>query len=204
MIALLDYGVGNLKSIENALRYHHKALQVETVNNADKIKNYSKIILPGVGAFGDAIRKVREKHFDEAIREEIIKGKYLLGICLGMQMLATKSFEYGEHEGLNLIEGEVKHFRDIITDLRVPHIGWNDVDFVREDVLLKNIENKSDFYFVHSYFFSCRDQAHVLGQTDYGVNFASIVKKDNIYGAQFHPEKSQEAGLKFMKNFVEL
>ncbi len=121
-----------------------------------------------------------------------------------MQLLATRSYEYGEYDGLNLIEGEVVNFKDKINGLRVPHIGWNEVQFSRDNKILKDIADKTDFYFVHSYYLNCTDSSHILGITDYGVNFPSVVNKDNIFGAQFHPEKSQETGLKFIKNFIEL
>jgi imidazole glycerol-phosphate synthase subunit HisH len=204
MIALIDYGVGNLKSVENALQFFHKDIKVDIVADPDHLKLYPKIILPGVGAFGDAIRKVRGRNFDDAIYAEVKKGKYFLGICLGMQMLATKSFEYGEHKGLNLIEGEVINFRNVADNIKIPHMGWNDVKFLRDDSIFSSIENGSDFYFVHSYFFRCKFEENIMGITEYGITFPAVINKGNIYGAQFHPEKSQEAGLKFMKNFLEL
>lgn len=204
MIAIIDYGVGNLKSIENALRFVSPTLHTDIVRDADKLKQYPKIILPGVGAFSDAMRKMKEYQFDSALHEEVKKGKYLLGICLGMQMLATKSFEYGEHEGLNLIEGEVSHFSKIAKKIRVPHIGWNEVHLLRDDRLLRGIATGSEFYFTHSYYFRCNNSGDVLGVTEYGVEFPSLLNQGNIYGVQFHPEKSQESGLKMIKNFVEL
>ena len=204
MIAIIDYGVGNLKSIENAVRFEGNSLRVDTVNDPDQLKKYSKIILPGVGAFGDAITKIRETNFDDALYEEIQKGKYILGICLGMQLLASVSHEYGTHNGLNLIEGEVLNFRTLEEDMRVPHIGWNNVRCVRPDRLMEDIENESDFYFVHSYFFKAGNEQDVLGVTEYGIRFAAIINRDNIYGVQFHPEKSQAAGLKLVKNFIRL
>jgi len=204
MIAIIDYGVGNLKSIENAIRFNNDNVRVEVVSEADKLKDYSKIILPGVGAFGDAIEKIRGKNFDEAIAEEVGKGKYLLGICLGMQLLATAGFEYGERKGLNLIEGNVINIKEIADNLPVPHIGWNEVEFLRDDKLLSGIQNKSDFYFVHSYFLNCAHRGDILGTTKYGAEFPSMVNRENIYGVQFHPEKSQQAGLVLVRNFVEL
>jgi imidazole glycerol-phosphate synthase subunit HisH len=204
MIALIDYGVGNLRSVENALRFFHKDITVDIVADPDHLSLYPKIILPGVGAFADAIRKVRERNFDDAIYAEVKKGKYLLGICLGMQMLATRSFEYGKHDGLNLIEGEVINFRDVADNIKIPHMGWNDVEFLRDNGIFSGINSGSDFYFVHSYFFRCMSAENIIGITEHGITFPAVVNKDNIYGAQFHPEKSQEAGLKFMKNFLEL
>jgi glutamine amidotransferase len=204
MIAIIDYGVGNLKSIENAVRFFHKDINVCIVSSPEDLKQYSKIILPGVGAFEDAINKIRERGFNNALAEEVKKGKYLLGICLGMQLLSTKSFEYGEHMGLNLIEGEVINFSDVSKTVKIPHMGWNDVEFSRSDKITENIADKSDFYFVHSYFFNCKNPSDILGITEYGIKFPSIINKDNIYGAQFHPEKSQESGLRFIRNFIEL
>jgi glutamine amidotransferase len=204
MIAIIDYGVGNLKSIENALRFVGPTLRIDIVRDADRLRQYPKIILPGVGAFSDAMSKIKEYQFDSALHEEAKKGKYLLGICLGMQMLATKSFEYGEHKGLNLIEGEVTHFSETSKKVRVPHIGWNEVHLLRDDRLLKGISTGSEFYFIHSYYFRCNKSDNVLGITEYGVEFPSILNRGNIYGVQFHPEKSQESGLKMIKNYVEL
>ncbi len=203
MIAVIDYGVGNLKSIENAIKFNNSDVKVDLVSEPENLKKYEKIILPGVGAFGDAIEKIREKNFDQAIFEEVKKGKFLLGICLGMQLLATKSYEYGEHLGLNLIDGEVILLKNI-NNIRIPHMGWNNVTFSKNNKILSDINNLSDFYFLHSYHFSCSRPDYILGITDYGLNFISVINKDNIYGAQFHPEKSQENGLKFMKNFIEL
>jgi glutamine amidotransferase len=204
MIAIVDYGVGNLKSIENAVKFHNNELAVAIVSEPDDLRKFSKIILPGVGAFGDAIRKVREKKFDLALVKEAKKGKPILGICLGMQLLATVSHEYGSHNGLNLIPGEVISFRTLQGDLRVPHMGWNDVHFLRKNTFVQGITNGSDFYFVHSYFFRAENPTHVLGITEYGLRFASMINRDNIFGVQFHPEKSQVTGLALVKNFVEM
>jgi glutamine amidotransferase len=204
MIAIIDYGVGNIKSIENALRFVKPKLSINIVRDADKLNLYPKIILPGVGAFGDAMKKVKEYHFDAALYEAVGKGKYLMGICLGMQMLATRSFEYGEHEGLNLIEGEVSHFSETAKEIRIPHIGWNEVRFLRDDRLLRGVTAGSEFYFIHSYYFRCNNSCDVLGVTEYGVEFPSLLNRANIYGAQFHPEKSQESGLKIIDSFLEL
>lgn len=204
MIAIIDYGVGNLRSIENAIKFITPSLQVDIVRDADKLKQYSKIILPGVGAFSNAIKKIKEYQFDLSLIEEIKKGKYVLGICLGMQMLATKSFEYGEYEGLNIIKGKVSIFSTDSKKIRIPHIGWNEVTFTREDRLLKGIPAGSEFYFIHSYYFQCDNSNNILGITEHGIIFPSIINNGNIYGVQFHPEKSQESGLKMLKNFIEL
>ena len=204
MICIIDYGAGNLKSIENAVKFYYPDIRVDIVREPERLKNYSKIIFPGVGAFGNAVQKIQKLGFDSAILEEAGKGSFILGICLGMQLFATKSYEYGEHNGLDLIEGEVVHFKDVMKDLSVPHMGWNDVEFVKEDRIFHNIKGNSDFYFVHSYYFRCKKGSDILGVTQYGINFPSVINRDNIYGVQFHPEKSQESGLLFIKNFIEL
>lgn len=204
MICIIDYGAGNLKSIENAVKFYYPEIVVDIVREPEMLKKYSKIIFPGVGAFGNAVQKIKKLGFDSAILEEAGKGSFILGICLGMQLFATKSYEYGEHEGLNLIEGEVVHFRDVVKDLSIPHMGWNDVEFAKEDRIFKDIKEHSDFYFVHSYYFKCKNSPDVLGITRYGIDFPSVINKGNIYGVQFHPEKSQESGLLFIKNFIEL
>jgi len=203
MVGIIDYGVGNIASIKNALLFLNKDLKIDLVENAEDIQKYSKIILPGVGAFGNAIDLVRSKNFDDALIQEKKKGKYILGICLGMQMLADKSHENGEHKGLGLIKGEVV---DFVNDknLKIPHMGWNEVFKVNSDPIFNNIEDKSDFYFVHSYHFVCEDIENQIGVTNYGYSFASVVKNENVYGTQFHPEKSQKDGLVFLKNFIEL
>lgn len=203
MIGIIDYGIGNLKSIINAIKFNSD-VKVEIVNTPEELKNYSKFILPGVGAFGDAMKKIKENNFDVAIHEEVKKGNMLLGLCLGMQLLATKSFEFGEHNGLNLIEGEIRPFKEFVKNVRIPHIGWNNVKFCKSDAIIKDIENSADFYFVHSYFFHCKNSSNTLGTTQYGLDFTSIIHNNNIYGTQFHPEKSQEYGLKLIKNFINL
>ena len=200
-IGIIDYGVGNITSIVNSFNYIEKDIDIDLVKDADKLKQYDKIVLPGVGAFGQAIDLIRTNFFDKAIIEESKKGKFILGICLGMQLLGSKSYEKGEWEGLNLIEGEVIPFPQ---NLKVPHIGWNDIIKDREDKLLENIENGSDFYFVHSYYFKCKYNTHQLASTLYGDRFSSIINKDNVYGVQFHPEKSQKNGLLLISNFLKL
>jgi len=202
MIGIIEYGVGNIKSVENAVKYFDASIQVDLVDDADKLKDYDKIILPGVGAFEDAMNKIRDRNFDQAIKEEADKGKHILGICLGMQLLASKSYEFGEFEGLDLIPGEVVKFESEI--LSIPHMGWNNVHFEKEGPLFNEIENDSDFYFVHSFHYQCTNPDHGIGSTEYGVDFTSIVNKDNVFGAQFHPEKSQMKGLQFVNNFITL
>ncbi len=202
MIAIVDYGVGNLYSIQRSLDY----IGADSVVTGEKeiICKADKIILPGVGAFGDAIEKLRSTGLDKVIVEQAQKGKPLLGICLGMQMLFDQSYEYGQHEGLGLIRGQVKPlFGDKKYDLKVPQIGWNSLQFVQECPLLKYIKNGDFVYFVHSYSAQNCDNS-VVATTQYGHEVTAIVSSNNVYGTQFHPEKSGKVGLNILKAFCEV
>ena len=196
MVAIVDYGVGNLFSLKSSL----EAIGEEVIVSGDKndIINAERIILPGVGAFSDAAAGL-----DKVIAEEATKGKPIMGICLGMQMLLEKSYEYGEHQGLGLIKGEIKPIEDVIPkDLKIPHIGWNGLNFKGEKNEIFKYLNEGDFvYFVHSYHAeNCPD---VIATSEYGANLTAAVAKDNVYGCQFHPEKSGDVGLKILKAFCE-
>lgn len=199
MITVIDYGAGNLKSLGNALRYLgiHYELTVEPA----AIAKANKLILPGVGAFGYAMRCMHERGIAEATIEKVRKGTPLLGICLGMQLLFTDSDEFGADRGLNLIPGVVRRFDGVD---KVPHMGWNEVDISRESRLLKNLPDSHYAYFVHSYFCRPDEPGTAVGATVYGDTFCSVVEKDHIFGAQFHPEKSQEFGLALLRNFGEI
>ena len=202
MIAIIDYGVGNLFSLSSSL----SALGADTVITGDTevIKKADKLILPGVGAFGDAAKKLRDCGLDEIIIEEAKKGKPLLGICLGMQLLFQKSFEYGEHSGLGLIEGQVVPMEGKIPqNLKIPHIGWNALKFYGKSPLFKYINEGDCVYFVHSYYAENCDTA-LIATAEYGKELTAAVAKNNIFGCQFHPEKSGEVGLKILKAFCEL
>ncbi len=203
MIAIVDYGVGNLFSLKSSLRVI--GAEVQVTGDAEVIRSSEKIILPGVGAFEDAIGKLRETGLDKVIIEEAAKGKPLLGICLGMQMLFEKSYEYGEFQGLGLIEGSVKPIAPVITEgLKVPHIGWNRLIFPKEkSVLYRYLEEGECVYFVHSFAAMDCDMA-VTATAEYGVLLTASVEKGNVYGTQFHPEKSGEVGLRILKAFCEL
>lgn len=203
MIAIVDYGVGNLFSLKSSLRVI--GAEVQVTGDAEVIRNSEKIILPGVGAFEDAIRKLRETGLDKVIVEEAENGKPLLGICLGMQMLFEKSYEYGEHQGLGLISGSVKPIAPVITEgLKVPHIGWNGLIFSKEkSVLYRYLKEGECVYFVHSFAAMDCDTA-VTAMAEYGAMLTASVEKKNVYGTQFHPEKSGEVGLKILKAFCEL
>ncbi len=203
MIAIADYGVGNLFSLHSSFA----AIGYETVVTKDpnEVKNADKIILPGVGAFGDAAKKLRESGMYDVIKEQAQNGKPLLGICLGMQMLLDRSYEYGIHEGLGLIKGEIRPIADVIPkDLKIPHIGWNALCFKGEKSPLFKYINNGDFvYFVHSYYGADCDDA-VIATSEYGAPLTAAVAKDNIFGCQFHPEKSGEVGLKILRAFCDM
>ena len=202
-IGIVDYGLGNIQSVKNAILFHAPEINVDLVHKPDELNQFDKLILPGVGAFGDAMKLINEKGWNDAIKEESKKGKYILGICLGMQLLSSRSYEFGEYQGSNLIAGEVIKF-DLPLHYRIPHIGWNNVHFNYSHPLAIDVEQDADFYFVHSYHFKCDDPQYSLASTSYYNNFTSIVAKENIMGVQFHPEKSQGVGLKLISNFIQL
>lgn len=203
MIAIADYGVGNLFSLKSSL----KAIGAEAVvtGEAEEIARADKIILPGVGAFGDAAKKLAQSGLDTVIKAEAKKGKPILGICLGMQLLFEKSFEYGEYSGLGLIKGEIRPIADVIPkDLKIPHIGWNALCFTdKKTELFKYINDGDCVYFVHSYYAAnCRES--VTANAEYGAMLTASVENGNVFGCQFHPEKSGETGLKILKAFSEM
>ena len=200
MIAIVDYGVGNLFSLKSSLDMI--GAEAFVTGDAEEIKKAEKIILQGVGAFGDAANKLRETGLFEVIKEEAKNGKPIMGICLGMQMLFERSYEYGEHEGLGLIKGEIRPIEEVIPkDLKVPHIGWNALEFTKESKLFKYIKDGDFVYFVHSYYGAECDS--VIAVSDYGAPLTAAVEKGNVSGCQFHPEKSGEVGLKILKAFCE-
>ena len=202
MVAIIDYGVGNLFSLVSSF----KAIGVDAViaGNAEGIKKADKIILPGVGAFGDAIDKLRKTGLDKVIIDEVKNGKELLGICLGMQLLFQKSYEYGEHEGLGLIDGNIKPIEEVIPkDLKIPHIGWNSLKLTKpESKIFKYLKDGDFVYFVHSFYGADCDS--VIATANYGADLTAAVSKGNVYGCQFHPEKSGEVGLKILKAYCEV
>ncbi len=199
-IGIVDYNMGNLASVKNAFK--KIGANAEIVKNPENIKNYDKLILPGVGAFGDAIKHLKSTGMDESIKEFVKSGKYLLGVCLGMQLLFEKSEEFGENKGLGFIKGEVVYFdKQRVGEHKIPHMGWNKL-FNNNSPLFKELNNPY-LYFVHSLHAVC-DEKYVIGKTIYGYEFVSAVNKDNVFGIQPHPEKSHNEGLKILKNFVKL
>ena len=201
MIAIMDYGIGNLGSVKNALDY----LGFDSIITSDKnvILNADKVILPGVGAFSDAINTFKKYGFDKVLSELIQKEKPILGICVGMQLLFDLDYEHGIYEGLKILRGEVVKFESNNNEYKIPQMGWNQIEVVRENKLLKGVDGKN-VYFVHSYYVT-NNLEDVIAYTEYaGVKYASAVNRGNLYATQFHPEKSGEVGLKILKNFGEL
>ena len=203
MIAIVDYGVGNLFSLVSSFAYI--GADAKLTSDPDEIRGADRIILPGVGAFADAAKKLAASGLDRVVIEEAKKGKPLLGICLGMQMLFERSFEYGEHEGLGLIKGSVKPMRDILPEeLKIPQIGWNALSFKGEKSELFRYIKEGDFvYFVHSYYGADCDES-LIATTEYGEEITAAVASGNVYGTQFHPEKSGEVGLSILRAFCEI
>ena len=203
MIGIVDYNMGNLASVINAFEIVGADIAVES--DPAKLKNYDKLILPGVGAFGDAMEHLKSNGMDKAVKEYAKSGKPLLGICLGMQLLFESSEEFGNHQGLGLIEGKVVAFDESKFDhkLKVPHMGWNELFKQNDTPLFNGLNDDFYLYFVHSFHAVCDDQ-YAIGKTYYGYEFVSAVNKNNIYGIQPHPEKSHENGLKIIENFVKL
>ncbi len=196
MIGILDYGVGNLLNLKNAL--DHLDLENRLITNANELQACTRVLLPGVGAFSPAMRHLRQSGMLEVLRKKINDGTPLLGICLGAQLLLGESRENGVYAGLNWIPGKVRRFDH---DLKIPQMGWNQVCFAQQDPLFRNIPDTSYFYFVHSYYMCPENADTVLGTTDYAHPFASVVRRNNVWGVQFHPEKSQNPGLELLRNF---
>ncbi len=202
MVAIVDYGVGNLFSLTSSLEAI--GADVKVTNDAAVLKSADQIILPGVGAFEDAAKKLRQGGLDKALIELAQDGKPFLGICLGMQMLFERSFEYGEHKGLGLIKGDVIPMKGVIpADLKIPHIGWNPLIFKKESPLFSNIKNGDCVYFVHSFYAeNCKES--VVATAEYGKELTAAVQKGNVFGCQFHPEKSGKVGLAILEAFTQM
>jgi glutamine amidotransferase len=197
MIAVVDYGMGNLRSVEKGLQ--HVGVDARIVTDAASIDNAEGIVLPGVGAFKDCIKNLQEQGLTETILKNINKGKPYLGICLGLQVLFEDSEEFGNTKGLGVFKGSVPRFPQ--SELKVPHMGWNSINIKKQAPILAGIPEGSYLYFVHSYYVKPEDKDIIAATTDYGIEFTSMVWKDNIMATQFHPEKSQDLGLKILKSF---
>jgi imidazole glycerol-phosphate synthase subunit HisH len=201
MLAIIDYQMGNLRSVQKGFeKVGHQAV---ITSDPKELAQATKIVLPGVGAFGDAMAELRRRHLIEPIREAIASGKPFLGICLGLQLLFETGYEGGEHVGLSILPGKVVRF-ELPHDYKVPHMGWNQLQIQRPAPILKGLSDKAYVYFVHSYYVVPDDQSVVATETDYGGAFCSMIWRDNLFATQFHPEKSQADGLRILKNFAEL
>lgn len=201
MIAIIDYQMGNLRSVQKGFeRVGHAA---EIVNDPEKLAQADKLVLPGVGAFGDAIAEIRRRQLVEPIREAIHAGKPFLGICLGLQLLFDVGHEGARHKGLGILRGEVRRF-ELPKGYKVPHMGWNGCQIRRPAPILDGIPEGAHVYFVHSYYVVPADPSIVAIETDYGGPFCAMIWRDNLFATQFHPEKSQDQGLRMLKNFAEL
>jgi len=202
-VAIVNYEMGNIDSVARAVEECGAIAVVTDV--AGDFAEASSIILPGVGAFSEGMRNLREKGLDEILGKQVLNEKIpLLGICLGMQLLADKGFEGGETAGLGWISGQVERLKPDSPDTKIPHVGWNDVDFFKHSLIFEGIPSGENFYFVHSYHMVCRGDDNVIATTPYCGGFTSAVCKENVFGVQFHPEKSQRFGLKLISNFLGL
>jgi len=197
MVTIIDYAINNLRSVEKA--FVSMNIPVEVTDDPERIRKAEKLVLPGVGAFADAMSNLQAKNLIAAIRESVRSGTPLLGLCLGLQLLFSESEEFGRTEGFQFIPGKVKRLPD---RMLVPHIGWNQLHLQRSDPLLDGVREDSFVYFVHSYYAEPEDRGDVLATTDYEIEFPSIARRDNVWATQFHPEKSQDVGLRMLKNFA--
>lgn len=202
MLAVIDYGAGNLRSVLHALN-HLGAQQIRLVRLPDELRGARKIILPGVGAFGAGMKQLHKQELVEPLREAVRAGVPYLGICLGMQFLFERSDEMGDHAGLNLLPGRVTRF-SAMKGFKVPHMGWNQLEFTRESPLLSGLVSGVSAYFVHSYYCAPVNPEDIIVTVHYGISFAAAVQRDNIFGVQFHPEKSQRTGLTILRNFLDM
>ena len=198
-IAIIDYGVGNLRSVEKA--FTATGCEAIVTANDRELQNAERLVLPGVGAFAACMKALTERGFDQIVRERVKQGTPLLGVCVGMQMLFEESDEFGRAAGLGLLKGRVRQFGD---DLVVPHVGWNQVRRRATHPLFEGIADQSFFYFVHSFYCEPKGVGVSIGETDYGATYASVVAFENVCGVQFHPEKSQAAGLRLLQNFADV
>lgn len=202
MIAIIDYGMGNLRSVAGAVR--RLGYEALVSNSAQDLRKAEKLILPGVGAFGDAMANLNRLGLVEELNGMVLgRKKPILGICLGSQLMAKESFEFGRHLGLGWLDASVVKMDLTDKALRIPHVGWNELIQIKKDMLFDGIPEGALFYYVHSFYLSCRDRDMVTGESEYGMRFAVVFHKDNIYATQFHPEKSQIHGLNLLRNFLD-
>ena len=200
-VAIINYGIGNIRSLYNSLKKIN--VEAEIISDPELIYSFNKVFLPGVGSYKDAIEKIRKIGWDRTIKNySSDNNKGLFGICVGMQILSTFGYEYGKSKGLNIIEGEVEHMGKIGCKFKLPHIGWNNIEILNENMITENLTNEANFYFVNSYSFKIVYSDQLIATTTYDIKFPSIVNKQNIFGTQFHPEKSSKAGIQILNNFI--
>ena len=199
MVTIIDYDAGNIRNVENAFRLLGE--EVRITRDAEEISNASRVVLPGVGAFGDAMNRLQSYGLTEVIRERVKMGNPFLGICLGLQLLFEESEESPGVKGLSLLPGKIRRIPEG-EDLKIPHIGWNDLSFPKESRLFRGLQKNPFVYFVHSYYLHSEDASIVAAQTTYGVTIDAAVEEDNLFACQFHPEKSAEVGMQILKNFL--
>ena len=201
-VAIINYGIGNIRSLYNSLKKLN--VEAEIILNPELINNFSKVFLPGVGSYKDAIDLIRKRGWEKSIKDfSSDKNKKLFGICVGMQILSTYGYEFGKSNGLDIIKGDVEHMNKQGCNLKLPHIGWNSIKILKRSLLTNNLPNDSDFYFVNSYSFKIVNSDELIATTEYGIEFPSIINKYNVFGTQFHPEKSSKAGMQILKNFID-
>ena len=201
MIAIVDYQMGNLRSVQKALE--RVGYEAQVTGDPTVIAQASKIVLPGVGAYADAIAELKRRALVEPIREAINGGRPFLGICLGLQLLFERSYEDGEHEGMGILPGSARRF-EVPREYKVPHMGWNQVHYRRQPPIFEGIEDQTHFYFVHSYYVVPEDESMIAGEAQYPDPFCAMIWRENLFATQFHPEKSQDAGLQVLRNFAAL
>ena len=203
MIGIIDYGMGNLLSVYNAVEIC--GADVKVISYPEELDQVDKIILPGVGSFGHCMKNLKERGFIDSLKIDVISAKKpILGICLGMQVMAKKSYEHGEIEGLGWIDAEIIKIDSKDLSLKVPHVGWNGINISKPDKIFKDIPDNSDVYFVHSYHMKCRDKIDIAATCDYGFTITAAIQKGNLFATQFHPEKSQSVGLRILENFLRI
>ena len=200
-VAIINYGLGNIRSLFNSLKKIE--IDADIIDDPAQIDYFNKVFLPGVGSYKDAIDKLKKLGWEKAIKNFSSNNtKSLFGICVGMQILSTYGYEYGKSNGLNIIEGHVERMDKQGCTLKLPHIGWNNIKIINNNLITENISNESDFYFINSYSFTLMNLNNLTATTEYGIEFPSIINRHNIFGTQFHPEKSSKAGIQILKNFI--
>ena len=200
-VAIINYGIGNIRSLYNSLKKIE--IDAEIITDPEILNQFNKVFLPGVGSYKDAIKEIKNIGWDKAIKNfSSNQNKSLFGICVGMQILSTFGYEHGKSNGLDIIKGEVLKMDKHGCNLKLPHIGWNNIKVLNKNLITENLNNEDNFYFVNSYSFKITNSNELIATTTYGIEFPSIINKQNIFGTQFHPEKSSKAGIQILKNFI--